>query len=350
MRKNFPFLVFCAYNMVQPASAAPAAPNTLVTLSEPVVRVSDLFANAGPEADRVLGAAPAPGARIVVGTAQLAAIAAAYQVPWQPDGSAPEVVLASPGNAMPLAPIRDALAQAVASAGGPPDPALSLPGLVPPMIPPGAVPSVTVTRLDLNPATGDFSASLAIQAPRMAPQNLDVSGQAQPSVVALTASHALQPGQVLTAADVTPMPLPQSQAGNAVTATAQALGMAVATAVPAGAPLMANNLTTPVLVQKGALVVLSLSGPGMKLTAQGIALGTGGIGSAIPVLNPASHAVVEAVVSGPGTADIAPGSMPLTMAQNVGSYGGNGSYGGYASYAQAHGAHLAAYQPMAVQP
>ncbi len=350
MRKNFPFLVFCAYNMAQPANAAPAVPNSLVTLSEPVVRVSDLFANAGPEADRVLGAAPAPGARIVVGTAQLAAIATAYQVPWQPDGSAPEVVLASPGSAMPLAPVRDALAQAVASAGGPPDPALSLPGLTPPMIPPGAVPSVAVTRMDLDPATGNFSASLAIQAPGMVPQNLDVSGQAQPSVLALTASHALQPGQVLTAADLTPMPLPQSQAGNAVTAMTQALGMAVATALPAGAPLMASNLTMPVMVQKGALVELDLSAPGMKLTAQGIALSTGGIGSAITVLNPASHAVVQAVVSGPGTASIQPGSMPLTVAQNFGGQGANGSYGGYASYAEAHGTHLAAYQPMAVQP
>src|ERR1700709_2787045 len=100
MRWNFPLLIFCAYNMVQPAKADQAFPHALVTLSSPVIRLSDLFDDAGPQSQRILGPAPAPGMRIVVGPDQLAAIAAAYQVPWQPDGSEPQVVLASPGRTL----------------------------------------------------------------------------------------------------------------------------------------------------------------------------------------------------------------------------------------------------------
>jgi flagella basal body P-ring formation protein FlgA len=58
--------------------AAPCAAATLrlaTTLAAPVVRLSDLFDDAGADAARVLGPAPAPGGRIVVETAQLAAIA-----------------------------------------------------------------------------------------------------------------------------------------------------------------------------------------------------------------------------------------------------------------------------------
>ncbi len=340
MRWRFPFLVFCAYNMTQPAyadfrnlpaDASGAVPNTLVTLTSPVIRVADLFSNAGPDADHVLGAAPAPGGRIVVGSDQLAAIAAAYQVPWQPDGSNSEVVLASPGNAMQLSLVSAAIANAVATAGGPANAAITLPDFAPPMIPPGSVPTISVTRMNFDPASNDFSASLVVDAAGMSPQNLDLSGLAVPSVQAVVANHDLVPGEILNASDVTLARLPENQANGAATSAAAAIGMAVSSGVQAGGAVASNNLVAPIVVQKGAFVVLNLSSPGMVLTAQGVALGAGGVGSLIPVLNPASHAVVQAVITGPGSASIAPGSAPLSTAQNSG-------YANYSSYAQAHGA------------
>jgi len=327
MRWNFPILVFCAYNIVQPAKADPAIPNTVVTLTAPVIRVADLFSNAGPQAQRVLGASPAPGQRIVVGSGQLAAIAAAYQVPWQPDGSDPQVVLASPGRALPAAVLNAAIAAAVESSGGPADAAITLPDFAPPMIPPGAHPGIEVTSMDFDPGTGNFSASLIVSAAGMAPQELQLTGLAEASINALVATHDLLPGELLTAADVAMDRLPEDQAENALANPMQAIGMTISSGIDAGAALSLSDLTTPIVVAKGALVNLSLTLPGLDLTAQGIALGAGGTGSVIPVLNAASHAVVEAVVTGPGAASIAPGSRPLSAAE---------APGGYASYAQAH--------------
>ena len=333
MRWNFPILVFCAYNIVQPAKADPAIPNTVVTLSGPVIRVADLFSNAGPQADRVLGASPAPGQRIVVGGDQLAAIAAAYQVPWQPDGSDPQVVLASPGRALSAAVLDAAIANAVQSSGGPQAAAITLPDFAPPMIPPGADPDIEVTSMDFDPGTCNFTASLIVSAAGMAPQELQLSGLAEASINALVATHNLLPGEVLTAADVGMARLPENQAANSLAAPAQAIGMTIADGIDAGAALSSSDLTAPIVVAKGALVSLTLTIPGLDLTAQGIALGAGGTGSVIPVLNAASHAVVQAVVTGPNAASIAPGSTPLSTAQ---------APGGYASYAQAH---MAAYLP-----
>jgi flagella basal body P-ring formation protein FlgA len=332
MRWNFPLLVFFAYNMAQPANADQAIPHTLVTLSSPVIRLSDLFADAGPQSQRILGASPAPGMRIVVGPDQLAAIAAAYQVPWQPDGSDPQVVLASPGRTLAPAMLDAALADAVQSSGGPQNAAITLPDFNPPMVPPGAPPNITVSGMDFDPGTGNFTASVIVSAAGMAPQDLQLSGLAQASVTALVATHNLLPGEVLSPADITMAQLPENQAEHALTSPADAIGMTSSVGVDAGAALYAANLITPIVVAKGALVILSLTTPGLDLTAQGIALNAGGTGSVISVLNASSHAVVQAVVTGPNAASIAPGSTPLTTPQNTGGYG---------SYARAH---MAGYQ------
>ncbi len=55
-----------------------------VQLDAGVVRVSDLWTNAGPKADAVIGAAPPPGRSIAVEAGQLAYIARLYDVEWRP--------------------------------------------------------------------------------------------------------------------------------------------------------------------------------------------------------------------------------------------------------------------------
>lgn len=332
MRWNFPILIFCAYNIVQPANAGPtrpagAIPNTVVTLTAPVIRVADLFSNAGPQAARILGASPAPGQRIVVGADQLAAIAAAYQVPWQPDGSNPQVVLASPGRAISGAVLNAAIAGAVASSGGPADAAITLADFAPPMLPPGARPEIIVTGMNFDPGSGDFSASVIVSATGMAPQSFTLTGLAEPSVAALVATHSLPAGEILSADDVTMARLPGNRAADPITSPQSAIGMTTTIGIDAGAAVTASDLSTPVVVAKGAAVILSLTVPGLDLTAQGIALGAGGVGGVIPVLNAASHAVVQAVITGPNAASIAPGSTPLSNARTDNGYG---------SYAQAH--------------
>src|ERR1700733_2892343 len=71
------------------AEARSATLRSATMLHGPVVRLSDLFDDAGANADRVLGTAPGPGGSIVVEAAQLAAIARQFGVDWRP-GSAAE--------------------------------------------------------------------------------------------------------------------------------------------------------------------------------------------------------------------------------------------------------------------
>jgi flagella basal body P-ring formation protein FlgA len=96
---------------------------------------------------------------------------------------------------------------------------------------------------------------------------------------------------------------------------AQAEGQALRRAIQAGLPIQLGDLGRPIIVVKGQPLVLSLDGPGIALTAQGVANEAGGIGERIHVTNPYSRAVLEADITGPGQARVVPGSVPGNVRQ-----------------------------------
>ena len=83
--------------MALPLGARAATLKPFSTLSGAVVRLSDIWD--GVKDDKPLGPAPAPGGRITVPAAQLAAIARQFGVDWQPGSSADRAVLERPGRA-----------------------------------------------------------------------------------------------------------------------------------------------------------------------------------------------------------------------------------------------------------
>ena len=97
----------------------------------------------------------------------------------------------------------------------------------------------------------------------------------------------------------------------------QAVGMQLRQMVPAGAPFVLASLRPPVLVRKGAAVLIRIDRPGIALTAEGRALEPGGAGDAIRVLNPLSHAVLRARVIATGEVRVAPDAPPLVPAGGV---------------------------------
>jgi flagella basal body P-ring formation protein FlgA len=102
--------------------------------------------------------------------------------------------------------------------------------------------------------------------------------------------------------------------GETVRSAADAVGLALKRVAVAGQPLSTTDLMRPVMVQKGARVMMQLFTPGLALTGQGVALDAGGIGERIRVLNPSSRAVLEVEVIGPDRVRVSPGSMPLEAA------------------------------------
>ena len=78
-----------------------------------------------------------------------------------------------------------------------------------------------------------------------------------------------------------------------------------------GQPIALSEIGPAMMIAKGATVVLTMETPGISIAAQVLAMGSGGSGDTIQVMNPMSRAVVAARVTGPGRAVVAPGGSPL---------------------------------------
>ena len=216
--------------LAMPAAAATLKPFT--TLTGPIVHLSDLFEAAG--LDRPLGPAPAPGNRITVEAAQLAAIARQFGVDWQPT---------SPADRAVLEPLRAALA----ANGAPRDADLELPGFTTPMVPLDAKPLLDVTQLQYDAGTGRFTALLSISADGVPSAQIRLSGRIQEMVELPVPRRRMLPGDVVLASDLqwTRMNAVLAR-GEIVRTAAEAVGQALRRPVQPGQPLLLADLGRPV--------------------------------------------------------------------------------------------------------
>ncbi len=308
-------------------AAASAKLRPFGILDGPVVRLSDLFDGLGSAGRQVLGPGPAPGQEITVPAAQLAAIATEFGVDWQPRSPGEQAVLERPGRPLRRHEVETRLHEALVSAGAPADSRVLLPDFSPPDVPPGAAIEVGVTQVDYDRTTGAFSAVLSIAASGMDPAELAISGRAERTVPIMVARHVLMSGAILTPSDLKPADVPAgSLAGRVVSTEDQAVGMELQRTIAAGDPVPLSDLNRPPLVKRGQRVLIALDAPGLTLTERGRALDSGAADASIRVLNPVSHAVLEATVTGPGEVSVVLGSLPLAAP-------GTGPATGYAEYA-----------------
>ena len=296
------------------AAAVPAGAATLrggTTLSGPQVQLTDLFD--GVENNRPIGPSPEPGGRIVVESAQLAAIARHFDVDWRPSSAADRIVLDRPGRPFPREEAMTALRAALAVAGVSADADVEMPGFVPPLVPPDGRATADVGQVDYNPTTGQFTAMMLVTATGMSPGHTRLSGRVVDVVELPVAAHRMMPGDIIGAADIQIARLRASAVRSDVAQVpSQAVGMMLRHPVGPGVPLLMADLARPQTVQKGQLVQMQLETPGISVTAQGVAMDGGAVGERVRVLNAASRAIVEAEVMANGRVRVS-GTAPVIL-------------------------------------
>jgi flagella basal body P-ring formation protein FlgA len=306
---------FAAITLTSCGASHAATLRVFNELASPEIRLSDLFASLESTPDRLLGAAPAPGGRVIVEAPQLAAIARDFGVAWRPDTGAERAVLERAGAPLPMKIVLAALHDALATAGAPADAEVELPGFTPPVLPAGSVALATVAQMSFDSGTGRFTAMLAVTSPDMAPLNARLAGQVVAMADTVVLTRHLRPGTILTADDVRTARLHATLLhGNSPITTGDAIGEALRHDMPPGQPLSEADVMRPRLVVRNDVVRMMLEAEGISLAAQGVALEEGGLGDRIRVQNPASHAVVLAEVTGSGTVRVTPGQTPIVVA------------------------------------
>ena len=295
-----------------PCHAAILRPFTQIT--GPTVRLADLFDELGATPDRVLGAAPAPGVRIVVNSPQLAAIARDFAVDWRPASGGEQAVIERRGDALSQDAISIVLRRSLAEAGAPEDCDVASPDLQPIVVPAGAAVHTEVSQLTYEQERGHFSALLTVSAPDMASVQTRISGQVVPMVQTAVATRRLTPGGIVGDGDIqlTRVRLASLRGGAALLPQA-AYGLSAKRAIAAGQPLSMADLMRPPMVLRGASVRMTLNSDGIALSAQGIATESGARGDRIRVENPASHLMVEAEVTGEDEVRVSPRAAAITL-------------------------------------
>jgi flagella basal body P-ring formation protein FlgA len=292
-----------------PAQAAALRPNT--TLHGPNVYLRDLFDDAGANAGRLLGPGPIPGGRIIVGAAQLNAIAREYDVAWRSVSRADRAVLEWPGRSLPKEDAIEAMRTAIAAGNTDDDTDIDLSGFTPPMIPVDVTPVSTVSQLDYDTGSGGFTAVLTVTAEGMNPIDSVISGRVQKMVEEPVAVTQLLQETVLGPHDVriARVPMAASQ-GDFAHSVDQVVGMQLRRPVTAGQPFPVADVTRPPLVQRGSTVQIELSSAGLSVTGQVVAIDSGTDGERIRVQNITSHAFLFAQVVGPGQVRVTPDAPP----------------------------------------
>jgi flagella basal body P-ring formation protein FlgA len=312
MRKTF--LAASAFLFCLPCLADAALLKPFSQINADTVRLADLFDDLGPTPDRVLGRGPSPGQKITLGSPQLAAIARDFDVDWRPTSGSEKTVIERRGDVLPRSAIDTALRAALITAGAPQEAEISMPDTQPIEIPTGAAPTPQITQCSYDPSAARFTALVTVTIPDMPATQIRVSGNVIVLTSAAVLTHRLAHGAEITSADVEPKRVRANLLhGNAAILPALAIGMVLKHDVAAGQALTALDVEREQLVQRGGIVRMSLVSDGISLGAQGIARDSGARGDHIRVENPNSHALVDALVTGPGEVRVTPRGTPVSL-------------------------------------
>jgi flagella basal body P-ring formation protein FlgA len=309
--------IFALPLLALPARAddLPPHPRPVVLAEDAMLRLGDIFENAGRLAPQAVGAAPAPGRRMVIDAANLSAIARRHGLNWRPLSGEERSVVERPGRPIPRDEVDALLRLELARLGADADFELEMPGFAPPLVPIAAAPEIALEAPHYEPSTRRFSATLTVAAEGMAMQRIRIAGRALPTTTVIVAARRMAVGEVVRAGDIEERRLRVERVRPGVAQRAEdVVGRQLRRPIGSDMPFVRVDLVAPVVVAKNQLVLMVLEAPGIALTAQGRAMDAAAIGEVVQVMNLASRQVVEAEAIGPGRVRVRPGAAPLILA------------------------------------
>ncbi len=268
-----------------------------------MVRLGDLFDDAGPKSETVVLRAPAPGRKMTIEGRWLRSLARAYRLNWVPAQGNDEAVVERSSNPIEHDDIVAALRQALERRAGRTDPfevtldtrslAIHLPIDTPA--------SVSVRQLRFDKRSQRFSATLLAPADRPGARTVPVTGRIHPLVSVPVLARRLRNGEIIRKDDLTAQMMRRSSVGNsAVLDPEKLVGKGARRTLRIGKPVRHGDIREPVLVSRNSLVIMKYKTTNMLITAQGKARENGTRGETIRIQNIGSGKIIEGVVIGPG--------------------------------------------------
>lgn len=291
-------LAFLALLVGMDGAAAQPTLRAAATVASDVIRLGDLFSDAGPHADDVVAPAPPPGSRTIFNAQWLATTASEHQLDWEPQSRFEQASIERATRVIGADAVVSRLLDEIGRHQ-------SIDGAELQLDDPGfrfvvakeASNTIAVEGLTIDPRSGRFSALLQAPAEDAAAEQRRITGRLIQMFRLPALTHALAAGETIVAGDIEIMPLPADRVGaDMVLEPRELIGKTPRHALRAHEPLRNADVQVPIVVHKGDLVTIVLETSAMRLTAQGKALDDGGLGAAIRVANTKSGRVIDAAV------------------------------------------------------
>jgi flagella basal body P-ring formation protein FlgA len=306
-------LIGLALTLVAGGAAAEPTLRQNVVVDGPVIRLGDLFSDAGARSGEAVAQAPAPGAKIVYDAGWLAARAREQKLAWQPRSRFDETSVERASQAITADAIALELRRELGDRlpTGPVELALDNPGLRI-FVPASAPATLAIDGLTFDPRSGRVAAYVSAPGTDANAERIRVGGRVFRLIEVPVLTRSVSPGEQIAAGDVQTVALRaerlnQNYVGNA----ADLVGRTPKRSIRPGEPVRPSDVQIPIVVRKGELVTIILQTRAIMLTAQATALEDGAVGQAIRVSNTRSKKTLDATVTGPGNVALA---IPTSLA------------------------------------
>ncbi|NKB20113.1 MAG: flagellar basal body P-ring formation protein FlgA [Alphaproteobacteria bacterium] len=277
-----------------------------VSVDRDVIRLSDLFIDAGKHSKTVIANAPAPGRSETFGARQLQNIARRAGLDWYPESRYDRTVVRRPGDLIATDEIISRLEKTLRQSGLPKSQRIKLSKKdLSIYVARGAQSDIRISSPKFNIKTGTFSAAIEIPRGKRGIERLQVTGRTFSVVNVPVFARRLQRNDIIRKADLDFIELPQSAVGrNALLDTRDIVGKTPKRLIQTGKQIRNGDLKPPTVVKKGSLVTIVLRTKKMLITARGRAIDDGAKGEVVRVQNTRSRKTIEATVAGPSRVTI----------------------------------------------
>lgn len=292
----------------------PILAEDVVVVSDRIVRLGDLFHNTGDKAATPVAYAPRPGSRAIFDARWLYRTARAHKLAWRPLSRNARVIVERDSAVVARDEVEDLVIAALAEQG------VDSGALQVEIdntsfrlhLPADSMALPVIEDLSVDQRRGRFAAVLATVGGEERDRRVRITGRLNAMTDVPVLRRRIDGGDVIAAADVDWVRMPsQSLQKTTILAASDLVGMTPRRVLRSGQPVRASDVHPPVVVEKGQLVTIVLSTPGMILTARGRALQDGAMGELIRVSNTHSSLVIQATVSAPGEVIAGPPASQL---------------------------------------
>ncbi len=281
-----------------------------VVVESDQVTLGDLFDGIAVEQlEQKVSPAPAPGRRAVFDYRTLGRLARAYRVSWQPASTLDRVIIERAANILDSAVIEQELVKAITAdmAGDAGDLDVSLDNRAANIaLPVDIEPSIAVTRLNHDPISGRFTATVVAPAYGDSVYETTLTGRSIPIVNVPVLAEPMRKGDIISERDIVMIKMPaERMTADVLINEADLVGMTPRRAVSANPPVRDSDVNEPIVVERGAPVTIRLNHGSIALTAKGRAMDNAARGDVLRVMNVSSNRVVDAIAIGPNSVEIA---------------------------------------------